>query len=346
MRSPLSRVLLAILAVFALVASGCGDDASPASTATGDDAVSDDSGDDGNDDDGSADDGGGDGGRETDGSDVVDGSADDDMGSADDDDMGSDGDDGDMGDGTADAEAYCALAVQADEAGDGFNPATMSVAEVEDHWRTQLALIEQARDVVPAQIRDDFALLGRAIGELVDLLEANGWNYFAVIDEVDALFESAGLAAAIERLDAFDADICGIESDDGGDGGDDGAPNGDDEQAGFSDSPYCQLAFAFSEDSRSIPIGEGPDAIQAFYDDVLDALVGLWELAPDELKAHIDTIGEGISTIYVLLEQYGFDLDAADEDLAELTSDPEFNEPMNAATEVLENYDETVCGIV
>ncbi|GJM36904.1 MAG: hypothetical protein DHS20C19_02710 [Acidimicrobiales bacterium] len=343
MRTPLSRVLLVILAVFALVASSCGDDASPA--ATGDDSATDDGGTDNTGDDGGDDDTRtSDDGRESDGSDVLDGGADDDGGAADDtatdDDMG---EDGDMGESTPDADAYCALSVQADEAGKGFNPATMSVTEVEDHWRTQLALIDQARDVVPAEIRDDFALIGRAIGELVDLLEANGWNYFAVLDELDAIFEAPALVAAGERLDAFDADVCGIESDSTGGDGD---TNGDDEQAGFDDSPYCQLAFAFSQDTRSIPVGEGPEAIEAFYDDVLDALVGLWELAPEELKAHIDTIGEGISAIYLLLEEHGFDLDAATADMNELTSDPEFNDPMNAATEVLENYDESVCGIV
>lgn len=336
--SPLSRVL-ALFVALALFAAACGDDSSSTTdTDPGDDGTVADGGDrdDVDDTNNSPDRGESSDTDGTDGDDTAD-----DM--ADGDDTADDMADGDVDDGppTGDVAAYCDFAVQADAMFDEFNPLVSSPAETEDYLRSLLALIEQGRAVAPAEIRDAFDLLQGYWLETVDIVEAAGWDFVAALDALDPLLTDPVYEEAFAALDDFEFDACGIEPEGVVPDDDD-----DDEQVGFSDSPYCQAAFALAEDDSSIPFGGTPEELQAYYDDVIAALVELHDLAPDELKPDIDVIGEGISTIYVLLESFGFDMDAAFDDFEALVDDPDFFEPMDAASMRLETYDADVCGII
>ena len=60
----------------------------------------------------------------------------------------------------------------------------------------------------PEAIQDDLRTLRRSLDEFLVVLEANEWDLFAAADELEALSELPGPAAAEERLDAWEAENC------------------------------------------------------------------------------------------------------------------------------------------
>ncbi|MDG2026757.1 MAG: hypothetical protein P8J50_06580 [Acidimicrobiales bacterium] len=168
----------------------------------------------------------------------------------------------------------------------------------------------------------------------IPILESHEWDLSAAVDEITALFDDPAVDAADARLDAFDVEVCGIEPVD---------EPADDPQDGNA-SPYCQASFALNnEPDDGIPFGD-PAGVEEYYDDLLASLASLHAVVPEELKPHLDVLGETFSTFCVILEQCEFDFTAAGPDLDAYQADVEAE--FDAAADVLDAHDENVCGIV
>lgn len=212
MRSTVTFRLLVALIIVVLVASACGGDDSPdlADVAGVDDSGGDSSA---GDDTGAEDDGSGD---EASGS-----------------------DDSDGGGGGGDGTAYCVLAGQEDQLIDEFDP-TGGPEAVQRFYERVAELIDEAILTAPEELREDFAVLRNTLTQAILVLEEADWDLFAASDSLEELVEDPEVAAAEERIDAYDTEVCGLEPDDLGaatDGGEGAA--GDD-----FENPFGELGMS------------------------------------------------------------------------------------------------------
>ncbi|MEQ8841852.1 MAG: hypothetical protein RIB98_12805 [Acidimicrobiales bacterium] len=173
--------LLAILLAVSLVAAACGDDgdsADPDTTVPADE------------------------GTETDADDAD--TTDDTAG---DDDTGDD-----SGEMSGDADStYCELSTAQNAIDAEFNPFDVDAAGMEAYFVDNRDRLAEAVDVAPSEIRDDLQAILTAFDEqFIPTLAAADWDFFAVSDELEAISENAALDEAQMRLEAYDADVCGI----------------------------------------------------------------------------------------------------------------------------------------
>lgn len=73
--------------------------------------------------------------------------------------------------------------------------------------------IEGARDAVPDEIEDDFALVAESFVAFDDALAAVDYNFLALDQTVLAEFDTAELAEASNNIDLYNEQVCGIPAD-------------------------------------------------------------------------------------------------------------------------------------
>ena len=180
------RRLFLVMMALAVIATACGDDGSAVEPTDGVGAESDDSGSESGTDD-------------VEGDDAVDESAADaEPEPADPEPLEATG---------GDAETYCRLALENDQASDRFDPTTGPDA-TEQFVRQAQAAVAAAMLVVPSEIRSDLATIGEGIDELADVFEANDWDFFASLPEMEALATLPEQEAAEDRIDAWEESNC------------------------------------------------------------------------------------------------------------------------------------------
>ncbi|MEM7141377.1 MAG: hypothetical protein AAF548_10125 [Actinomycetota bacterium] len=248
-------------------------------------------------------------------------------------------DDGDMDDGdlpdSPNVAVYCDLSGQSNAASDAIDFGTATPEELEAYFRSTVALMTQGLAVAEPAIAPSLEAARDAFVEAVDVLEVAGWDFFAAADELELVFDVPEAEEIDAALETYDEEVCGFDRD-----GDPDEPG--DELAGDPTSAYCLLALAlFEEDAE--PDVSSPESTEAFYGDLIETFAELDAVAPLEILPDLEAMQENFSTVYAILEQYGFDIDAAGADLDAFTA--EVDDEMDAAISNLEEYEAAVCGI-
>lgn len=104
---------------------------------------------------------------------------------------------------------YCAVAAEARVADetmgeDGF----LDPAKLEPFLANNLVLLEKARNKVPAEIADDFAIFIAGNYAIDRVLAENGYEFIAILD--DPVFNDPEFEAASEAVDEFGTSACGF----------------------------------------------------------------------------------------------------------------------------------------
>lgn len=112
-----------------------------------------------------------------------------------------------------DAEAYCRLARNFDEAGDEISEVldtfTFDPDQIRVAFGQALQALGELAAVAPEEIRGDIMVFGEGFEQLLTELEAVGFNFFAL--DLEALEElSEGLDESAERIEEFNERVCGI----------------------------------------------------------------------------------------------------------------------------------------
>lgn len=322
MRSPLLRFLSLLLAV-AVVAAACTDD--PESATTGDDGPGEEAGEDAG---------------ENVGGDVdSNGGAEENVdppGDADADDRA------DVAGDPADPTAYCAASAAAASLADAFDPLAATAAEIENFYRSLLSLADEALVDIPAAVADAMAVQRRVTAETIDVLAANGWDYELALDELSEIYLDGTYVAADQQLEAYDADVCGIEFEEP-----DPAVEPPVEEPAEVPAEYVSYCNAAFEASQAEDLGFDADAAEAeaFYTGLLDRLEQLLALAPAELVDPLTTIRANFTEVVSIFVSVEWDLDAGFALVEEWASDPAVSDEMDAAITVVEDFDADVCGL-
>jgi|CXWK01.1.fsa_nt_gi hypothetical protein len=127
---------------------------------------------------------------------------------------------------------------------------------------------------------------------------------------------------------------------------------GDDDEGGSgSANDYCTLIVSFQEKSEVVDdVLSSSDSSPADVEDAMNAVkpmvAQLQSAAPAEIKADVETMASATLRMIEIFEQYEYDfmaLSTAPElaEIEELTSSAE----VEAASERLNDYEETTCGI-
>lgn len=197
------KKLLVLLMALALFAGACGDDDDGSSPFQ---AAQDAADDDGSNDDGSGDDGSNDDGSNDDGS----------------------GDDGPMS-GDADSE-WCRLArdVEAESIlGAGNDDVFTSGPDaIEEALQTTLDFADDAEDLAPDEIADDVETIFDGLRRFDEVLAEADYNFLQVDTADLEVLNDPAFSEAGERIQRYNRDVCGIESDIDL-GGDDGTATDD-----------------------------------------------------------------------------------------------------------------------
>lgn len=117
----------------------------------------------------------------------------------------------------ASSASWCEFANQIDDGNplDSVEgePTPEAMAAAFDEFKSVLA---DARSAAPSEIRDDVKIVEEAFVAFADMFAEADYNFFA-IDETDeriALFDSAEVEAAGDRVTEYNEAECGISSDD------------------------------------------------------------------------------------------------------------------------------------
>ncbi len=125
---------------------------------------------------------------------------------------------------------------------------------------------------------------------------------------------------------------------------------GDDAKSGSTSGAYCARIQEYKDKSDELDavFTDAPDAknVEAAFTKVQSMVHDLKTGAPAEIKADVDTMSDAIDNVVAIFSKY-------DWDFAALAAAPEFAElqdefagaDMEGATERLEAYSETICGI-
>lgn len=122
------------------------------------------------------------------------------------------------------------------------------------------------------------------------------------------------------------------------------ACGGDDGSASAGD--WCTLAQRLEDNDTAFEgmLGDDPDVVKDSIDELRDLLDEAARTAPDEILADVNTSADGVDALAGLIEDADYDITQIDEAaLAELDV---LGDEMNAATDRIEQYNETECGIV
>ncbi len=127
---------------------------------------------------------------------------------------------------------------------------------------------------------------------------------------------------------------------------------GDDDEGGSgSSSDYCTLIVSFQEKSDVVDdvlssSDSGPADVEEAMNAVKPMIAQLQSAAPAEIKADVETMAVATMRMIEIFEQYDYDfmaLSTAPEvaELEDLTN----NTDIEAASDRLNDYEETTCGI-
>lgn len=187
----------------------------------------------------------------------------------------------------ASARAFCDVAREADVRAGSFNPFGAEAADVEAFFTNQFALYEEGIATAPrGDIKADIELLQSSHFEMMSLLEAADWDYFAVdFDAMDELSDGPELNAAGDRIDAHLQAECGIQPDD--DKGSDDDEGFDGENGDFEGSPELLKEMLESPAMRAMLIedmmsdsGTTEDQASCFLDSIVE--LGLFSAMDNE----------------------------------------------------------------
>lgn len=188
---PIRRSLVALVAVLALFAAACGDDAVTTETSPGDQPDGDDMGDSGG------------------------------------------------------SSSYCSLAAMQDSIDNEFDFLSATPADVESYFSDNRDALAEATALAPAEIRSDLqTILAAYESQFLPVLSAAGWDIFAAADDLELINENPVFDAASDRIEAYDADVCGITDEP------DDISTGDDPSAGVgADVLETMLSTEFGRDA-------------------------------------------------------------------------------------------------
>jgi len=130
-----------------------------------------------------------------------------------------------------DSASYCDVAARQQAVDDAFDFLSSSPEELERYFRSNRNALASVIGNAPSEIKADLEATLRAFDDrFLPALQAADWNIFAASPELEALNDDATLEAMSDRIDAYDADVCGITdaADDAPDAGGDGPDTGDD----------------------------------------------------------------------------------------------------------------------
>ncbi len=105
------------------------------------------------------------------------------------------------------ADIYCRLALENDQASDLFDP-TAGPEAAEKFVRESQAALAQAIVVAPPGLRIDLATIAEGIDALAEILEANDWDFLASLEPIELLTASSEQEAAQDRIDAWEELNC------------------------------------------------------------------------------------------------------------------------------------------
>ncbi len=113
------------------------------------------------------------------------------------------------------ADAYCALAIELDkledeiDISDDFGPENSE--RLAEGW---INFLDESSDVVPAEIADEYDQAKVGLEAFAAALETTDYDYFAAFGQIDpAIINSEEIDAASDRLDEYEAEVCGITGD-------------------------------------------------------------------------------------------------------------------------------------
>ena len=117
---------------------------------------------------------------------------------------------------------------------------------------------------------------------------------------------------------------------------------------GSGGSDYCGLVEQYNEDSTSldtIPF-DNADQVKAGMQQMKSMMENLQANAPAEIKDDIKTVAGGFLAFIAVLEKYDYDMTKAATDPGFTDAGTALNsDEFNAATERINEYESTVCGI-
>ena len=122
------------------------------------------------------------------------------------------GDDSDAAGGLS----FCELAVQQDELADTLS-FSAGPEEIERFYTEQRRLTAAGIAAAPnGQVKADLETLARGVDGIIAALRGVDWNFSALSDEAFASFDTPEFNDAADRIDAFSASECGIDTDEVG----------------------------------------------------------------------------------------------------------------------------------
>jgi hypothetical protein len=154
------------------------------------------------------------------------------------------------------SSAWCVAARDIEASTDELDALDFSdPTAVEEAFRTIVGKIEAVADDAPEEIRDDVRTSLDSFKAIDEALADVDYNFFdldlTVLEDLNTEAEAAG-----DRIERYNADVCGIEpstTDDTGDGGDDAGDDGFDPGAGtIREQALAELlAVGFTEDEAN-----------------------------------------------------------------------------------------------
>lgn len=119
-----------------------------------------------------------------------------------------------------------------------------------------------------------------------------------------------------------------------------GACSSDDDGDGGGDfvATYCEFDGSLEADGEALDIFD-PAAVQSYFEGALDTIDELADLAPDDLKADVESERDDFATFVDIIRSNDWDLIASSDEVDAFDATVD-----NAAAERLAEWAETACG--
>lgn len=176
------------------------------------------------------------------------------------------GDDSDSAGGLS----FCEIALQQEAAAENFGFASATPEGVEEFFRDQARFISQGISTAPnGEVKSALETMGDGTNQMISLLEAEGWDIFAVdTAAMDAVSDSPDFNAASDVVTDYSDANCGTSSDD--DDADDDIGIDD-----FEDNPDALDSILDND---------------AFRQQMVDSISAGGDLSPDEVNCLLDNM--------------------------------------------------------
>ncbi len=234
-----------------------------------------------------------------------------------------------------DVDEFCSLNAEAEALGDELSEEA-SADEFEEFLDGQQALIDDARDVVPAEIADEFADFADGFDAIVEAAADAGFDLTDEGFNEEAAQITEDFADAQDALDEFEADNC--ETDEPA------TTEPEEPETTFAPSTGDLVAYCAAETAaQTITLADDPTPrqLKQYLLTQQDLIEEAHANVPAEIAAEYEVVASTLDLLVQFADESGYDIN--EEPLAGFLEAAATDESVTAADEVVDAFDAANC---